>query len=620
MAVRGFFVPASPTQIQPMSDLVREYLDHYLHPETQPRFAVMLKGEWGAGKTYFIRDYLKTFAAKRKAFDPLYHSGYYYVSLFGKTTRADIAAALFNAAHPALGSGAAALIANVASRAANTVTKGQAIREGDAAALQVAMTNLDGRALIFDDLERCPMKLEELFGYLNDFVEAKRLKVILLADETRLLKKHEADYPSQKEKVVGKTLVVRSEPGPVVDAILAEIGHDETRGLIQRNRDLILSLFKASETNNFRSLQGALLDLEHLLKRAPRLAGKDLPARKVLAILVALTLEVRAGRLRPSDFQTVIGLRSAMLRSFKKTLTPEQETAEQVQNRYTDVAWDDPVVPVQTLVELVDEGVIDCEALETAVAEHPLIAGKTEAPPWRTLVWWRNLTQTEYAEARQRVLEMLVSGAVVHPGQILHLLGVAISLARAGDPLVEGNSVRYFRSYIKARLDDGTLISEPGMSLTRHDLGDTWGGIMYDNAADRAFARVRRGLAAALKAALNRTTAHEAPRVLKAFQDGNYAFLSPHDEETDGFRQSPLLHQLPIDAVADLIITDGRLNELLVNSLIARHFKGHGGTFKEEVRWMGRLKAELLTRASSLPPPFRDNVSGKVRYWFEHVV
>jgi hypothetical protein len=64
----------------------------------------------------------------------------------------------------ALGSGAAALIANVASRAPNTITKGQAIREGDAAALQVAMTNLDGRALIFDDLERCPMKLEELFG------------------------------------------------------------------------------------------------------------------------------------------------------------------------------------------------------------------------------------------------------------------------------------------------------------------------------------------------------------------------------------------------------------------------------------------------------------------------
>ncbi len=603
-----------------MSDLVREYLDHYLHPETRPRFAVMLKGEWGAGKTYFIRDYLKTFAAKRKAFDPLYHSGYYYVSLFGKTTRADIAAALFNAAHPALGSGAAALIANVASRAANTMTKGQAIREGDAAALQVAMTNLEGRALIFDDLERCPMKLEELLGYLNDFVEAKRLKVILLADETRLLKKHQDDYPSQKEKVVGKTLVVRSEPGPVIDAILAEIGHDETRALIQRHRDLVLSLFKASGTNNFRSLQCALVDLEHLLKRAPRLAEKDVAASKVLAILVALTLEVRAGRLQPADFGRVIGLKSAILRSFSKTLTPEQEMADQVQKRYADVTWDDPVVPVQTLIELVDEGVIDRVALETAVAEHPLIAGQAEAPPWRTLVWWRNLTQTEYADTRRRVLGELGSGAVVHPGQILHLLGVALSLARAGDPLVSGDPVRYFRSYIKARLDDGTLISEPGMSLTRHDLGDTWGGIMYDNAADPAFARVRRGMAASLKAALDRKTAREAPRVLKAFQNGNYAFLSPYDDETDGFRQSSLLHQLPVDAIADLIITDGRLNEVLVNSLMARNFKGHGGTFKEEVRWMGRLKAELLARAATLPPPFNANVSGRITYWFERVV
>ena len=38
---------------------VREYLDYYLETDIDLEYAVLLKGNWGSGKTYFIKDYIK---------------------------------------------------------------------------------------------------------------------------------------------------------------------------------------------------------------------------------------------------------------------------------------------------------------------------------------------------------------------------------------------------------------------------------------------------------------------------------------------------------------------------------------------------------------------------------
>lgn len=49
-----------------MTDIATEFLDHYLADDTQSRFAVMIEGPWGAGKTWFVKRYLRARAAKRK--------------------------------------------------------------------------------------------------------------------------------------------------------------------------------------------------------------------------------------------------------------------------------------------------------------------------------------------------------------------------------------------------------------------------------------------------------------------------------------------------------------------------------------------------------------------------
>lgn len=48
--------------------------------------------------------------------------------------------------------------------------------------------NLDNYILVIDDLERCNIKIDEVLGYLNDFVEHKNMKCIIVANEDELYK------------------------------------------------------------------------------------------------------------------------------------------------------------------------------------------------------------------------------------------------------------------------------------------------------------------------------------------------------------------------------------------------------------------------------------------------
>lgn len=78
---------------------------------------------------------------------------------------------------------------------------------------------IENIVFVFDDLERCSCPIEEIFGYLNTFIEQNKNKIILIANEKEIGsqsyeknngKKKEDDlvnhYLLIKEKLVGITL------------------------------------------------------------------------------------------------------------------------------------------------------------------------------------------------------------------------------------------------------------------------------------------------------------------------------------------------------------------------------------------------------------------------------
>src|SRR5690242_4976293 len=71
-----------------------EYLDYYFSLESSPEYAILLRGKWGAGKSWFINSYREKNKTKE----------FLYVSLYGVTSYNEIEDSLFQQLHPVLAS------------------------------------------------------------------------------------------------------------------------------------------------------------------------------------------------------------------------------------------------------------------------------------------------------------------------------------------------------------------------------------------------------------------------------------------------------------------------------------------------------------------------------------
>ncbi len=127
---------------------VQAYLTSYLSID-DPGYAVLITAPWGAGKTHLVKAFMD---------DAL------YVSLFGVTNSDDINRAILMARLPVLDNHFTKSLGQFGV-AAMKYFKLPEIAPNDFARLALPKT------LIFDDLERTNMPVQELTGYLNSFVE-----------------------------------------------------------------------------------------------------------------------------------------------------------------------------------------------------------------------------------------------------------------------------------------------------------------------------------------------------------------------------------------------------------------------------------------------------------------
>ena len=82
---------------------IADFLDSFLNVSNKPDYAVLITGDWGSGKTHFIKKYLG--GDKKVVKDWLTDCEKYvvlYVSLFGAKSRADMDDRILEKLHPIL--------------------------------------------------------------------------------------------------------------------------------------------------------------------------------------------------------------------------------------------------------------------------------------------------------------------------------------------------------------------------------------------------------------------------------------------------------------------------------------------------------------------------------------
>lgn len=206
------------------------YILNYLDND-KTKNAIMLSAPWGAGKSYYIENFLKPFINEKKE-----KRACIIISLYGLKSTKEISKAIYldirclsleNTEKEKKGEMATKI--DVYGKA---VAKkfGQALIKRLVGDIDLSLNisdkdlqriyesvDLSDRLIVFEDLERSEIDILTLLGFVNDLVEHDGAKVLLVANESELYKmepneeENEAKpsstaYKTIKEKTVGDTI------------------------------------------------------------------------------------------------------------------------------------------------------------------------------------------------------------------------------------------------------------------------------------------------------------------------------------------------------------------------------------------------------------------------------
>ena len=257
-----------------MNDNISLFLFTYMD-NPDPRYAVMLKGKWGCGKSFFIQNWIELYKEKIKDGDAVLEP--IYVSLYGLSSTSQITSAIDRVLHPFLYSKGveitkkilkiAGKIAFKASLDWNDDGKEDVSMDATLDSLSLLASHDDNASLgpkliVFDDLERCLIDMKLLLGYINNFVEHGACHVIIVGDETHATDDTKAKLIDFKEKTIGREFEVMPDIGAAVDCF---IDNDvPLTEWLKSKKTFILDCFQSTRCDNLRLLRQCLYDFRVL--------------------------------------------------------------------------------------------------------------------------------------------------------------------------------------------------------------------------------------------------------------------------------------------------------------------------------------------------------------------
>ena len=180
-------------------DIFKKYLDNTVY-----NYAFMLNGSWGSGKTYFVKESLipaiQNHEFQKNKINPQYKQRQVlYISLYGIKDTEEISRLLYMQLRNDLAEKATGgLITSERTRMISSLfgTGGKIIsdiiKDTKGINLEEIINKFSsGFALtdcifIFDDLERTSCNINDVLGYINNFVEHDGIKVLLVANEKEI--------------------------------------------------------------------------------------------------------------------------------------------------------------------------------------------------------------------------------------------------------------------------------------------------------------------------------------------------------------------------------------------------------------------------------------------------
>lgn len=591
------FVPQNISQLS--NRHVWTFLRYYLSAASQPKYAVMVDGAWGSGKSHLVTRIVDDHFRGWK-------DEYVRLSLFGLSNTSEIDDALFAAIYPMLNSAGAHLVHGVMKAGLSYIRASTELR------LQKLLSNKKAKVYIFDDLERCELEISKVLGYINTFVE-QGARVIIIGDQSRLKVTQTQEalerYSSELEKLVGKTLKVQPSFAEAFGDFVTRTADLETKAFVADNISLIQSIFAQSHSQNLRILQLTLWDFERVFPVLDERHKCNPEAmRSLTALFFAISFEVKQGRLDEYDLATRDdGLAAAMQRHLSKGEKAEVERMEIANKQYSTVNLRDELLPNNVLIDILFKGIIDELAIQEALDRSRFFAQQTKQPAWLRLLHVFDLTDDEFESVLAEIEQQFQDHSITVPGEILHVVSSRLLLAKLG--LLSGGVAVVTDEcieYLDALYEAGEIaVSGPSLG---HDLGHFgYAGYAFSEASSPEFKRIMRHLQELQSRAKTDHFPEQAQALLVEMTNDVDLFtrrICLTNSSDNKYWNVPLLAEIVPAEFADHLLRLSPTNQgTVLRALNARYElkEAREKQLQPEIEWLARVKAELLRKAVNLP-------------------
>ncbi|WGT50401.1 P-loop NTPase fold protein [Thioclava nitratireducens] len=423
---------------------VKKFLKNWANTKSKPHFAVLIEGRWGCGKTHFVTKLLEDDAFTNRK--PI------YLSVFGIADIQSLETSLFYASaskvtktlHKGVGL-AGSIFSGALTLGTGGILGGTAnlnkVVDAATSQLEQSAKNMDGALLVLDDLERCQIPMSELLGVVNRFVEHGDTRVILCANTDDLLDDH---FIAFKEKVVGHSFLLESDPENALASFVAEITQSEVSELLLHYTNDIRELYDRSGYHNLRALRQFVWQLASILEKMNEGYRKNhkLVQNLIIQFFIffiefKLDLSDETSDLTPSELLSKYDngkdeVRHVYEFSFDKDKEPTPK--ERVFRKYEQHNGITTVVTVQQWISILTSGVVDGNRLNAELAQSNEVAGVASWPSWKRL-WhlydwdFSDGSEHEFWSDIEDMQSQLKGGSYIEVGEFLHVVGVSLMLA-----------------------------------------------------------------------------------------------------------------------------------------------------------------------------------------------
>jgi|GEM_PF-1308639 len=232
--------------------------DYVLSKDTD--YALMIDGEWGAGKTWYwdnvLTEQIKKIPTRDNTEDKPSMYNVAKISLFGIGSVDELRIKIFEETSTFFSNKYVKTGAKLIGMAVNKVASFYNISETNAKDISNLMSefsvNLEHYVLCFDDLERIKTELLiELLGYINTLVEQDKVKVVFICNENEL---KDIDYHKYKEKIVRFTHTIKADISKMVGEFAKE-RNESYFNYLSKRKDYIAAIYQKGDCSNLRTLK-----------------------------------------------------------------------------------------------------------------------------------------------------------------------------------------------------------------------------------------------------------------------------------------------------------------------------------------------------------------------------